>query len=506
MPNPLVNNLLRNANKKYFLWNKFTIAGLKVWLDADDKNTLYQDNVLTTPVAADGDVVGGWRDKATEANKAVQATSAKKPLYKTAIQNGKAGVLFDGANDYVQWSITPLLNNAVTVIAVMTPIDLNSTGCWAFFDGTGTTNPYFMYAQTDTLGNTFTGHLWDGVDRNVNIVGDPTGANIFGFDNVSGSVVNIYRNGIKTAGVVNTGAYAGFSGGIWYLGIWGDVVTSPYSGYIHELLVYNRVLTVAELKILWEYLGNKWKISTVVPAKSRPWVLPNCTLWIDVSQMNALNNTPIHVLPDLSGNESHGVQATRIKEGLFKTNILNGLPGILMDAIDDYFYLDKVLPVASECSVFGVFTVVDHAPTSRPMLWGFTDPGAAPYVNQCFYGPPSAVNAPDINVTTMVGWDGSAKESLLNVVPIGSHVFGSTEKESDFIKVYFDNNIGTGTAMGASFTSPYSGKGVIGSNMDGLSRWMNGYIHELIVWNRVLTTDEIAIVNSYLTAKWGITL
>jgi hypothetical protein len=483
-----------------------SISGLKVWLDADDKSTLYQDDALTTPVAADGDVVGGWRDKATVANKAVQATAAKRPLYKTAIQNGKAGVLFDGLNDYVQWATTPLLNNAVTVIAVMKTVDIGAVSCWAFFDGSGTANEYFLYAQTDTLGNTFTGHVWAGGDINVQIAGDPTGANIFGFDNVSGSVINVYRNGIKTAGVANTGAYAGFSGGVWWLGIWGDGVTSPYSGYFHELLVYNRVLTAAELKILWGYLGTKWKISTVVPAKGSPCALPDCTLWIDVSQMNALNNAPVHVLPDLSGNGSHGVQATLAKEGLFKTAILNGLPGVLMDNADDYFYLDKVVPAASECSVFGVFTVEDHAATARPLLWGFNDPGAAPYVNQGFYGPTSATNGADRDVATTVGYDGAGKESALNVVAIGSHIFGSTEKESDFITVYFDNTSGVPTAMGAAFTTPYAGNGVVGANMDGLSRWMKGYIHELIAWNRVLTTAEIATVKSYLAAKWGITL
>ena len=40
--------------------------------------------------------------------------------------------------------------------------------------------------------------------------------------------------------------------------------------------------------------------------------------------------------------------------------------------------------------------------------------------------------------------------------------------------------------------------------MDGLSRWMVGYICELMVWNRVLTSAERAEVLYYLTNKWGI--
>jgi len=482
-----------------------SISGLKFWLDAEDKSTLYQDNALTTPVAADGDVVGGWRDKATGVNKASQATANQKPLYKTAIQNGKAGILFDGANDRLSLTTNPALDGAVTAIVVMTVVE-NGTAVEAFYLQNSVGNKYALQMRGDCGANSYAVMVYDTAERSVSYMGDPVGgAAIIGLSNIEGSVINLYRNGILGAGVVNTLEWVNF-GTVSYIGAWSNGTTFPFNGYIHEMLVYDRVLTDAELKILWGYLGTKWKIATVVPAKGSPCALPNCTLWLDVSQMNALDSALIHVLPDISGNGSHGVQATLTKQGLFKTAILNGLPGILMDNVNDYFYLDKAVPAASECTVFGVFTVEDHAATARPLLWGFTDPGAAPYVNQGFYGPTSAVAGGDRDVATTVGWDGAAKESKLNVVAIGSHIFGSTEKESDFITVYFDNSVGAPTAVGAAFTTPYGGKGVVGANMDGLSRWMKGYIHELIAWDRVLTTAEIAVVKSYLAAKWGITL
>ena len=70
-----------------------------LWLDASDAATLYTDSGLTTLVAADGDPVGGWKDKSGNARHATQASGTNKPAFKTAIKNGLSAVRFDGVND-----------------------------------------------------------------------------------------------------------------------------------------------------------------------------------------------------------------------------------------------------------------------------------------------------------------------------------------------------------------------------------------------------------------------
>jgi hypothetical protein len=50
----------------------------------------------------DGDTITTWEDSSAANNDLTQATDTKRPLYKTAIQNGLPVVRFDGAGDFLQ--------------------------------------------------------------------------------------------------------------------------------------------------------------------------------------------------------------------------------------------------------------------------------------------------------------------------------------------------------------------------------------------------------------------
>lgn len=67
------------------------------WFDPSDLSTLWQDSARTTPVTTDGDPVGAMDDKSGNGNHALQATAAKRPVYKTA--GGLHWLEFDGVDD-----------------------------------------------------------------------------------------------------------------------------------------------------------------------------------------------------------------------------------------------------------------------------------------------------------------------------------------------------------------------------------------------------------------------
>ncbi len=79
------------------------IAGLKLWLKADAG--LFKDAAKAQPATADADAIYTWADQSGNGNDAIQATLANRPLLKLAIQNGKAVVRFDGADDGLQTAI-----------------------------------------------------------------------------------------------------------------------------------------------------------------------------------------------------------------------------------------------------------------------------------------------------------------------------------------------------------------------------------------------------------------
>lgn len=68
------------------------INGLRVWLDASDSTTLYQDDEGTTPATANNAPVGRWEDKSGQNNHATQPNDALRPALIESVQLGKTVV------------------------------------------------------------------------------------------------------------------------------------------------------------------------------------------------------------------------------------------------------------------------------------------------------------------------------------------------------------------------------------------------------------------------------
>lgn len=69
-------------------WSPPDYAGLQIWLDVNQLTGLNDD-----------DACGSWTDLSGNNRHATQATTSKKPLYKTAVQNGKPVLRFDSSDD-----------------------------------------------------------------------------------------------------------------------------------------------------------------------------------------------------------------------------------------------------------------------------------------------------------------------------------------------------------------------------------------------------------------------
>ena len=81
------------------------------WFDSTDFTMMFQDSGGTTPVTANGQPVGLWKNKI--ANQAIpfdltMATSSMRPQLK--IVGGKNTISYDGIDDYLAFSSDPLLN------------------------------------------------------------------------------------------------------------------------------------------------------------------------------------------------------------------------------------------------------------------------------------------------------------------------------------------------------------------------------------------------------------
>ena len=86
-----------------------------LWLKADAG--VFQDSSFTTPAGAD-DVVGGWVDQFATANSPIQATTANKPILRTAHVNGLPSIQWDGATDLLEKTSFPDFDDDFTIFVV----------------------------------------------------------------------------------------------------------------------------------------------------------------------------------------------------------------------------------------------------------------------------------------------------------------------------------------------------------------------------------------------------
>jgi hypothetical protein len=225
-------------------WSPLSISGLQFWVDAADSATLYTDSTLATLAVADGDVIGGWKDKSGNSRNALQTDGTKKPLLKLAIQNGRNIVRYDGTNDTNEMASGYQVNPSTTFLAIKSSyvsaddvvmgivpyaapgylIDYFSVTGIAGPTGTtsGLTNNNAYHVVCVRYGPTISRVRQDGTDGFAD-----TSTNLFGL----------------------IGRISGYS----YLG-----GGAYFQGDIGEIIAYNSVLSGSDILLVEEYLKAKW--------------------------------------------------------------------------------------------------------------------------------------------------------------------------------------------------------------------------------------------------------
>ena len=217
-----------------------SISGLQFWVDSADASTLYTDSALTTLAVADGDVIGGWKDKSGNSRNALQTDGTKKPVLKLAIQNGRNVVRFDGVNDNMTFSNWQ--SNPATVFLVV-----RSSSDTIFLSTLAAANPGYPLFYYYTGGNVY---------GQQGYLSGFTPANTYNQWTVTCSTTarTIRRDGTagtSAAGVVGAALYS-------KIGEYDDVSRYSQTGDTLEILGYNSVLSGSDILVVESYLKAKW--------------------------------------------------------------------------------------------------------------------------------------------------------------------------------------------------------------------------------------------------------
>jgi len=267
-----------------------SIFGCICNLDASVLSSLKQNSNGTTDAAATNDPVGYWADLSGLGNHAAQSVATgSRPLLRLNNQNHLAGLLFDGSNDFLTATVAGFRSlTATTVIQVVKPTpaavaDTQNTTLWGFgnLGVAGGGFPQFasvaLYASSGVIaGERMTVTVDTPATNNGRL-----GASLYSRE---ANTAQFLATALSTAG---TSFFANNSRVTLNLANVATI-TSPSApsstGYtldnhlhigavrangsmtlftpltMHQMIVYNRLLTAAEMTTIWHAMRMKWGI------------------------------------------------------------------------------------------------------------------------------------------------------------------------------------------------------------------------------------------------------
>lgn len=218
-----------------------------MWLDASDAATLYDATSGGSLVAADGEVAR-WEDKSGNSRHATQATLGSRPLRKTAIQNGKDVIRFDGTSDSMTHGLTSSITSC-SIFAVTKKLS-DQTSFRGIISIGSSPSGSTLLSRNATSGRWGT---YTTADAPANTSAGTSAFNLLCIIDNAASGGEFYFNGSSD------GTWAGNSLVQTLKHVGGDASSSQWThSDIAEILVYPTALSATNRQAVETYLSAKW--------------------------------------------------------------------------------------------------------------------------------------------------------------------------------------------------------------------------------------------------------
>ena len=227
-----------------------SISGIVHWWDANDSSTL---------TISDG-AVSEWRSKAGTLTAATQTTANNRPT--TTTVNGKTALLFDGANDGLNFTGTSRTDETWFVVAAQSSTQSGQRQMLS--DGNTGTGISATQAINKLLEVAFAGFV-EGTHRIRSTYANGTVVFGPGVVSVVRSAANggfLFRDGIAQVSAVNgaTSFTSSLPDTMSKIGYYSSGLFQ-FHGWIGEILLYGRALASDERAKVERYLGKKWGVT-----------------------------------------------------------------------------------------------------------------------------------------------------------------------------------------------------------------------------------------------------
>lgn len=248
------------------------IAGLVLWLAASDASTLFQTSSLDTPATADGDPVGGWKNRAASAYHALQATSGRRPLLRLNAVNGLPLVEFDGSDDYLAITrMTGQFAEGISYFLVLRFADGRPAGTRRPFGARSSAPVQSYFTAILTSAGNLSHATWIDTEffENVylNLPDGQTPWHVLATVATPGADVTSYVDGVEAATVdISAATWGHMAAAVSespFLGAdnLAGSPSGPHTLRLAELLIYGVPLGAADRTAIEQYLLSKYGLS-----------------------------------------------------------------------------------------------------------------------------------------------------------------------------------------------------------------------------------------------------
>jgi len=231
-----------------------------------------------------------------------------------------------------------------------------------------------------------------------------------------------------------------------------------------------------------------------------PRHLPSLACWYDASDVNANSSNPsdgtaLSSWKDKSRNANNASQGTGASQPLFKTNIANGLPGILFDGSNDFMSGATSGTMGITSSPYEIYVVASSSSSAFQFITSCATAGRFEISLNVLVGASFLPNSTSTPITTDIG----TASQYTDGVP---HIF-SGRVESDASNTFYvrvdSTDGGSPVASGLSSTNNNFIMGYRGN----VSFPFSGYIFELVVCATQLRAEQRTALATYFK-RWGI--
>lgn len=225
-----------------------------------------------------------------------------------------------------------------------------------------------------------------------------------------------------------------------------------------------------------------------------PTDIAGLQLWLDASQIVGLNDgDAVSTWSDLSGNAQHATQSTGSKRPTYKTSILNGKPVVRFDGVDD-FLENGTFTALNNASAASLFIVKKHT-SGAAIRFPFL------FVNNFYQfnlggGPKYWRTSATEDANATLDWTTWTYEAQL--------FDGSQSGNANRLKIRSNGSPVSVSYTGTIAATLGSGTGFYAGSNDGTAYFWNGDIAEIIAYSTAPSAGDLALLEQYLAAKYGL--